>query len=64
MLTLLNVDEQNQGNYMCIASNRYGTAQGLAPLQLTTSMPSVPSLFFCSRTLVLGIKVYECAAFS
>ncbi|CAN7987967.1 unnamed protein product, partial [Ixodes pacificus] len=43
VLTLLNVDEQNQGNYMCVASNRYGTAQGQAPLQLTTrrNIPSV-----------------------
>ncbi|XP_065291471.1 basement membrane-specific heparan sulfate proteoglycan core protein isoform X26 [Dermacentor albipictus] len=43
VLTLLNVDEQNQGSYMCIASNRYGTAQGQAPLQLTTrrNIPSV-----------------------
>ncbi|KAL1421369.1 hypothetical protein MTO96_000452 [Rhipicephalus appendiculatus] len=42
-LTLLNVDEQNQGSYMCVASNRYGTAQGQAPLQLTTrrNIPSV-----------------------
>ncbi|CAN7986822.1 unnamed protein product [Ixodes hexagonus] len=43
VLTLLNVDEQNQGNYLCVASNRYGTAQGQAPLQLTTrrNIPSV-----------------------
>ncbi|XP_075540320.1 terribly reduced optic lobes isoform X24 [Dermacentor variabilis] len=43
VLTLLNVDEQNQGSYLCIASNRYGTAQGQAPLQLTTrrNIPSV-----------------------
>ncbi|XP_077509129.1 basement membrane-specific heparan sulfate proteoglycan core protein-like isoform X11 [Amblyomma americanum] len=42
-LTLLNVDEQNQGSYMCTASNRHGTAQGQAPLQLTTrrNIPSV-----------------------
>ncbi|KAL3228172.1 hypothetical protein MRX96_004084 [Rhipicephalus microplus] len=42
-LTMLNVDEQNQGSYMCVASNRYGTAQGQAPLQLTTrrNIPSV-----------------------
>ncbi|XP_075744881.1 terribly reduced optic lobes isoform X22 [Rhipicephalus microplus] len=42
-LTMLNVDEQNQGSYMCVASNHYGTAQGQAPLQLTTrrNIPSV-----------------------
>lgn len=43
VLTILNVDEQNQGNYVCVASNRYGTAQGQVPLQLTMrrNIPSV-----------------------
>lgn len=43
VLNLLNVDEQNQGSYLCVARNRYGEAQGQAPLQLTTrrNIPSV-----------------------
>ncbi|XP_064459482.1 basement membrane-specific heparan sulfate proteoglycan core protein-like isoform X3 [Ornithodoros turicata] len=42
-LTLLEVDENNEGNYFCTAKNRYGTTHGHTSLRVMTrgSIPSI-----------------------